>query len=448
VDSSFTYTLEKKDSDEGTAWTTVKSDLTSPSYTFGGSNPAESEGLWNYRVKAVDDNTTPASSGFSTANDLVTVDKTGPNVSGTITSTAHTVGSVTWYKDSAVVDWSATDPNLADGSPGSGVVTQPNDDALNEGWNQTSNVPSVSDQAGNSGSGNAVTGINVDAGAPNVSASITSTPAYNDGTNDWYKDSVSINVSASDPNLSDGHAGSGLATDPSGTVNKTSSGSYFATATDNVGHSTDSNTVSYKVDSLAPTVSLDCSQLPATIYKGDTVSLPWTASDENAGSGVASPPTGMLSLSTSTVGSQTAKVAAGATKDNVGHNSQESNSCSYSVIYKWDGFFSPVDNLPVLNVVKGGSSVPMKFNLGGNQGMGILAAGYPKSISIPCDSTAELDALETVATAGSSGLNFDSTTNQYNYIWKTDKAWTSGCRQVEVKLIDGTSHRANFKLSK
>jgi hypothetical protein len=118
------------------------------------------------------------------------------------------------------------------------------------------------------------------------------------------------------------------------------------------------------------------------------------------------------------------------------------------VNYNWSGFFSPVDNLPTLNVVKGGSSVPMKFNLGGNQGMGILAAGYPKSISIPCDSTAELDALETVATAGSSGLNFDSTTNQYNYIWKTDKAWTSGCRQVEVKLIDGTSHRANFKFSK
>jgi hypothetical protein len=118
------------------------------------------------------------------------------------------------------------------------------------------------------------------------------------------------------------------------------------------------------------------------------------------------------------------------------------------VNYNWSGFFSPVDNLPTLNVVKGGSSVPMKFNLGGNQGMGILAAGYPKSISIPCDSTAELDALETVATAGSSGLNFDSTANQYNYIWKTDKAWTSGCRQVEVKLIDGTSHRANFKFSK
>jgi hypothetical protein len=212
--------------------------LTNNSYTFGGTNAAENEGTWDYRVKAVDDYTTPASSGYSTALGLVKVDKTGPNVSGTITSTPHTVGSVTWYKDSAVVDWSATDPNLVDGSSGSGVVAQPADDTLNEGYGQTSNVPSVSDNAGNSGSGTAVTGINVDAGAPNVSVSISSTPAYNDGTNDWYKGSVNLLVSASDPNLSDNHAGSGLAIDPSGTVNKTASGSFSTSATDNVGHTT------------------------------------------------------------------------------------------------------------------------------------------------------------------------------------------------------------------
>jgi hypothetical protein len=332
-------------------------------------------------------------------------------------------------------------------------VSQPNDDTRNEGYGQTSNAPSVSDHAGNSGSGNAVTGINVDAGAPNVSASITSTSPYNDGTNDWYKDSVSINVSASDPDLSDNHAGSGLATDPSGTVNRTSSGSYFATATDNVGHSTDSNTVSYKVDSAAPSVNLDCSQLPATIYKGDTVSLPWTASDETGGSGVASPTSGTLSLNTSTPGPQSAQVAAGKTNDHVGHNSQASNSCSYSVIYKWDGFRQPVDNLPTLNTVKAGQSIPMKFSLSGNQGLSILqpatpAAPNPKVTPIACPSSSvATDEIEQTTTSNN-GLTYDATADQYNYVWKTQSSYATKCYRFDMTLIDGTTHSALFQFRK
>jgi len=32
----------------------------------------------------------------------------------------------------------------------------------------------------------------------------------------------------------------------------------------------------------------------------------------------------------------------------------------------------------------------------------------------------------------------------YVYVWKTDKSWARTCRQLVVKLDDGTSHRANF----
>jgi predicted extracellular nuclease len=115
------------------------------------------------------------------------------------------------------------------------------------------------------------------------------------------------------------------------------------------------------------------------------------------------------------------------------------------VIYAFSGFFSPVGNLPILNSLKAGASVPIKFSLGGDKGLAIFETGYPKSETIPCDSAAEVEGVEETGTAGSSSLSFDPTTNVYTYVWKTEKAWVNTCRQLVVKLNDGTIHRANFK---
>ena len=122
-----------------------------------------------------------------------------------------------------------------------------------------------------------------------------------------------------------------------------------------------------------------------------------------------------------------------------------SNTSTHTVIFNWTGFFQPVDNLPTLNVVKAGSAIPVKFGLGGNKGLNIFAAGYPKSQMVACDSTEPLDDIEQTVTAGSSSLTYDPLTGQYNYVWKTDKTWVGTCRQLVVKLIDGTVHYANFK---
>jgi len=113
-------------------------------------------------------------------------------------------------------------------------------------------------------------------------------------------------------------------------------------------------------------------------------------------------------------------------------------------LYDFDGFHRPVDNPPTLNEVKAGSAVPVKFSLGGDQGLGILAAGYPKSQRIDCDSAAPVDILEQIATAGESGLSYDTATGEYTYVWKTGKAWEGTCRQLVVKLDDATDHRARF----
>ena len=121
--------------------------------------------------------------------------------------------------------------------------------------------------------------------------------------------------------------------------------------------------------------------------------------------------------------------------------------------YNFTGFFSPVDNPDVAtNRVKAGSAVPVKFSLGGDMGLDVFAeaadgSDYPKSGAMACDSTDPVDAIEQTVSAGSSGLTYDTDTERYTYVWKTQKAWT-GCRQLVVKFDDRTVHRANFKLVK
>jgi len=113
--------------------------------------------------------------------------------------------------------------------------------------------------------------------------------------------------------------------------------------------------------------------------------------------------------------------------------------------FQFSGFFQPVDNPPTINVANAGSAVPVKFSLNGNQGLDIFEVGYPKSQAIACDTTSPLDTLEETSTAGSSSLSYDPSTDQYIYVWKTNKIWANTCRQLVVKLNDGSSHVANFK---
>jgi alpha-tubulin suppressor-like RCC1 family protein len=115
---------------------------------------------------------------------------------------------------------------------------------------------------------------------------------------------------------------------------------------------------------------------------------------------------------------------------------------SFSVVFAFSGFFSPVDNLPTVNSAQAGSAIPVKFNLGGDKGLSILAQGSPSSTVYTCN-TAPLDAIEETVAASTSSLRYDGL--QYIYVWKTDKAWARSCRQFLLKLADGTTHRANFQ---
>jgi hypothetical protein len=175
---------------------------------------------------------------------------------------------------------------------------------------------------------------------------------------------------------------------------------------------------------------------------GTPLSLSGLFTCADAGSGVASCEASGIDVSTPTLNGATRTFTVTAT-DRVGRTSTATGE--YRVLFAFRGFFQPVDNLPVINSVKAGSAVPVKFSLGGNYGLNIFATGNPKSGPITCGVADAITNLETTLTAGSSSLSYDAGSNTYHYVWKTDKAWAGTCRQLVVGLADGSLHRANFK---
>jgi hypothetical protein len=127
---------------------------------------------------------------------------------------------------------------------------------------------------------------------------------------------------------------------------------------------------------------------------------------------------------------------------NENYNAAQSVSRTFRTAWVFGGFFQPIDN-GALNVAQPGSAIPVKFNLAGDQGLSVIAAGYPRSVQVACPAWAPADAIEQTVTAGGSSLTFGD--GQYVYVWKTDKAWAGTCRQLVVKLSDNTEHRAGFR---
>ena len=122
--------------------------------------------------------------------------------------------------------------------------------------------------------------------------------------------------------------------------------------------------------------------------------------------------------------------------------------------YNFSGFYKPIDTgVNVINTVKAGSAIPVKFSLNGNKGLSIFESGYPTSVSAAfSDDGKVFDPIETTVisttTSGGSNLSYDSAIDQYTYVWKTDKSW-SGYRILRVEFVDGgPTYTAIFKFSK
>ena len=113
--------------------------------------------------------------------------------------------------------------------------------------------------------------------------------------------------------------------------------------------------------------------------------------------------------------------------------------------YVFSGFFRPVDNLPAVNRAKAGRAIPVKFSLGADFGLDILAPGSPTVSAVSCSDGSPIGGA---AVSAGGALSYDAATDVYTFVWKTDKAWTKACRTLVLTLKDGSEHRARFDFAK
>ena len=223
------------------------------------------------------------------------------------------------------------------------------------------------------------------------------------------------------------------ASNASFTLTVTDPGNSMATAAVNV--TVTLETTPPVIDPIANVVA-DLPQSSSVASVAVTFPLPTAADGCSTPTVTTSPASG----SQFPIGTTTVTVTA---TDGVGNRSV--SSFTVTVLYRFTGFFQPVDNLPTVNIITAGQGVSVQFSLSGYQGLNVVAPGYPISIPVACDASEPGDTVEETVTAGGSGLSYDPTTGHYGYVWKTSKPWKGTCRLFVMKLSDGSEHHTKFR---
>jgi hypothetical protein len=222
----------------------------------------------------------------------------------------------------------------------------------------------------------------------------------------------------------------------------------FTVETSDEAGNTASKTVSYRVaDRSAPTITLTSPTEGAVYTLGESVLAHYSCVDEPNGSGLASCQGSVAdgaALDTSAVGAKTFEVSA---TDNAGNRA--TRSVAYSVVYDFDGFLWPLENLPRVNRWKAGRPVPVRFSLNGYRGAAPEANGFPRSMSC-----ADADDRETggelvrAASKKRPMFRYERHADRYTLMWKTDQKWAGSCRSFVLKLDDGSVHTVRFQFTK
>jgi hypothetical protein len=183
---------------------------------------------------------------------------------------------------------------------------------------------------------------------------------------------------------------------------------------------------------------------PAAIVYGDTLSAAQLNATLTVGDGALtySPALGAVLA----VGQQELHVSAAATM-----NYNEASAQVTLVVSPWHmtGFYNPVTmgGSSVVNTVKGGSTVPLKFNvyrtLGGVELTSVSDIAAFQVYGIGCSATTAEDAIEFTTTGGTS-LRYDFTSRQFVQNWQTPRT-AGACYKVAMTAKDGTSIVAFFK---
>jgi hypothetical protein len=365
----------------------------------------------------------------------INIDKTAPVITDLGPTTLPNANG--WYRTDVVNQFKASDPVSGLNGACESAFPDPvlggrrqDKTTSGEGAAVTVTSNSCTDLAGNTAAAKTSDAFKIDETKPGASASASPAP----NANGWNKMNVTVTFSGSDP------GGSGIDSCHADTVlssegaNQSASG----TCTDKAGNESDPATASgINIDKTAP--ALTWTGGPAngsSHYYGSVPPAPTCAAVDT----LSGPDTCAVTGYATTVGPHTMTATA---TDKAGNVYTEQRS--YTVLsWTLTGFFQPVDMGNVLNVVKNGSTVPLKFKLyaGATELTDVADVKSLKYGQVACDASAPNDDVETVATGGTV-LRYD--TGQFIYNWKTPSL-PGKCVSVTMTTQDGSSLTAFFKL--
>jgi hypothetical protein len=429
----------------------INVDETPPTITFAGTTPASpnvngwfnsdvtlewscTDGLSGVVTGTITQTLTGEGSGQSatgictdlagnTASDTrtgINIDETAPTITFVGRTPANGNG---WNDGDVTVNWSCADA-------GSGAVLAAISQTVSTEGEDQSATGTCEDLAGNTAS-DTQDGINIDATAPTASASASPGP----NGNGWNNTDVTVSFSGTDGlsgiDVCDadvvlgaagaGQSASGTCTDKAGNV------SAPATASD------------INIDKTNPDVALVGGPQDGQSYFFGFAPTAPTCDASDGLSGIDGSCT--VAGYGTTVGSHTVMADA---DDEAGNHG--SDSATYTVLsWTLKGFYAPVDKPTVMNVTKGGSTVPLKFEVfAGSTELTDTSIVKEFVTGMACSTGVPTDSIEEYAT-GNTSLRYDPTGGQFIFNWKTPKL-PGTCWQVKMTTEDGSSISANFNL--
>jgi len=381
-----------------------------------GSFTFTSEGAGQSHTFAVSDKA--GNSASASVNDI-NIDKTAPTASASASPAANANG---WNNTNVSVSFSGTDSLSGIDYCDAAIVLS--SEAANQSASGT-----CTDLAGNISAPAVASNIDIDKTKPTISAAATTLP---NGAG-WYNSNVTIHFTCADT-LS---GAVGCPADQVLSAEGLAVSSIAQTVMDAAGNTSDlSNVVTVNIDKTAPTLAWVGGPADGGVYYFGFVPVAPTCTASDTLSG----PNG---CNVTGYGAGIGVHTMTAIANDVAGNSYSEQRTYEVKAWTITGFYQPVD-MDKLNTVKGGSTVPLKFEVfAGPTELTDIAIVSTLVKSVTCNATSE-DTIEVLATGGTS-LRYDTTGGQFIFNWQTPKL-PGKCYSVTLTTQDGSFITAFFKL--